>query len=170
MSGGSYHIKRVPGIAWFFALWLSAGVASNEPLLMEGAGMTLMVDVADTHESRVQGLSGREVLPGGEGLLFDFKRMGKHSIWMKDMRFAIDIVWLDEQGRVVDVKSRARPESFPETFRNVRPARYVLEVGADSGIRTGQAFVCARRGKDRGITRYPSCAQAVKSWRGSRMQ
>jgi uncharacterized membrane protein (UPF0127 family) len=48
---------------------------------------------------------------------------------MKDMLFSIDMVWLSSEGRVVYVKEHATPESYPQTFVNVVPAQYVLEIG-----------------------------------------
>jgi hypothetical protein len=99
------------------------------------------IEVADTKEARAQGLSGREQLPANNGLLFVFDELGTHGIWMKNMRFGIDILWIApfnttsssggrEAYRIVDIKENARPESFPETFYSQAPALYVLEVNA----------------------------------------
>lgn len=78
-----------------------------------------------------QGLSGREELALEEGMLFDFGREAEHCMWMKDMNFALDIIWLDNDGTVVSALSNVSPESYPEVFCNEEaPARYVLEVNA----------------------------------------
>jgi uncharacterized membrane protein (UPF0127 family) len=64
------------------------------------------------------------------GLLFVFDEPGLHGIWMKDMRFPIDILWLDDAFQVVDVRKNVAPDSYPTVFKPTKPARYVLEVTA----------------------------------------
>lgn len=91
---------------------------------------TIAVEVADTPEERRQGLSGRNELPWGSGLFFVFDESGSHGIWMPDMQYAIDVLWLDESMQVVHIVEDMRPESYPEVFRSPAPARYVLEVPA----------------------------------------
>lgn len=88
------------------------------------------VDVVDTPELRAQGLSGRETLAKGEGMLFIFEEEAERGFWMKEMNFSLDIVWLDRDRVVVEITKNATPESFPEIFRPERPAQYVLEINA----------------------------------------
>jgi uncharacterized membrane protein (UPF0127 family) len=92
--------------------------------------MRICADVADEHAERVQGLSGREVLEHEEGLLFIFDQPGEYGIWMKDMRFPIDVVWLDAQGRVVHTEANVPVGSYPKSYRTPLPASYVLEINA----------------------------------------
>jgi uncharacterized protein len=94
------------------------------------AGQEIKVELATTPAEKQQGLSGREKLAEGEGMLFVFDTTGKYGFWMKDMNFAIDMIWLGTQGEVVYIKKDARPESFPESFTPTAPAKYVLEVVA----------------------------------------
>lgn len=95
-------------------------------------GVTFNVLVADTKPARTQGLSGRTSLGDRQGMLFVFDENDQQGIWMKDMKFPIDIVWISENFRIVDIKRDATPESYPEVFMNTRPARYVLELPAGS--------------------------------------
>ena len=90
----------------------------------------LWTEVADTEEKRRIGLSGREPLKEGQGMLFIFDKPDFYGIWMKDMNFPIDIVWIDEELNIVDVKSGAKPESYPETFRPAQKSLYVVETVA----------------------------------------
>ncbi len=90
----------------------------------------LKATVAATLEERVKGLSGRADLEKDEALLMVFEESGFHSIWMKEMNFSIDIIWLDKEKRVVDFKKNVDPETYPETFSPSFPARYVLETEA----------------------------------------
>lgn len=101
------------------------------------AGETLKVEVASTPNEWEKGLSGRKELKKDEGLLFVFNYSDEYPFWMKDMNFAIDIIWIDEDFRVVYIKENATPESYlsvgkagPETFSPQKKARYVLEVNS----------------------------------------
>ena len=87
-------------------------------------------EVADTNEKRRQGLSGRETLPRGGGMLFIFENPCLCGFWMKEMRFPLDIIWIDEEYRIVHIVEGVSPATFPETFLPDRAAKYVLEVSA----------------------------------------
>lgn len=93
-------------------------------------GEALVLEVADTEAFRTKGLSGHVPLREGEGMLFVFTKDGRYDFWMKNMQFPIDIVWLDSNYRVIDVKKGATPASYPEIFTPVLPARYVVEIPA----------------------------------------
>ena len=62
----------------------------------------------------------------GEGCLDAFP--GKYDFWMKDMNFALDIIWLSEDLHIVYIKKDARPESYPAIFGPEMDTKYVLEV------------------------------------------
>ena len=62
--------------------------------------------------------------------LFVFGAAGSHSIWMKDMNYAIDIMWVDEAGTIVHIEEGIAPETFPESFGSPTPAWYVIEAAA----------------------------------------
>ena len=64
------------------------------------------VELAVTPEERSQGLSGREVLPEGSGMLFVFEGDQHLSFWMREMNFPLDMVWIDSSCHVVDVTRR----------------------------------------------------------------
>jgi uncharacterized membrane protein (UPF0127 family) len=65
-----------------------------------------------------------------QGMLFVFAKDGTYSFWMKDMRFSIDIVWLDAAGRIVFAAEDVAPQSYPAIITPRTKARYVLEVSA----------------------------------------
>ncbi len=90
--------------------------------------VSLEASVAKTWPERIQGLSGTPYLPEGVAKFFAFETDAFHSIWMKDMQYSIDIIWVDANGVVVDLIQEASPESYPETFTPEVPARYVIEV------------------------------------------
>ncbi len=103
---------------------------NNEISLLIVNNNEFKVEVADTYEKRVKGLSEREYLPDDTVLLFIFDTKEKHEIWMKDMFFSIDIIWLDEDYYVVDYRENVSPDTFPETFYPEEVAMYVVEANA----------------------------------------
>jgi len=100
------------------------------------------VYIADTSSRRVQGLSGITWLDENEGLLFNFNESGQHPFWMKDMNFAIDIIWLDSDYRVVHIERNVSPDTYPNTFGGDVDSQYVLEVNSEqvNGIEIGDTL------------------------------
>lgn len=94
------------------------------------AGVEVVAEVADTPALQERGLSGRDALLEGKGMLFVFPEDGVWAFWMKDMRFSIDIVWADASGTVVHIEQNVAPETYPQSFAPEKPARYVLELPA----------------------------------------
>ena len=84
---------------------------------------------------RKKGLSGQNSLPLGQGMLFVFENKGLYGFWMKDMKFAIDIIWLDENKKIVDIAQMAslEPGKKDKELTIYKPradALYVLEINA----------------------------------------
>ncbi|PCI30795.1 hypothetical protein COB52_00950 [Candidatus Kaiserbacteria bacterium] len=98
--------------------------------ILEVDGTRIKVNVADTKEERINGLSGVDALPRNEGLLFVFDEPGKYPIWMRGMEFSLDIYWLDGQGKIVDAWKNADPSSYPQIYEPVSDAYYILEVNS----------------------------------------
>jgi uncharacterized membrane protein (UPF0127 family) len=74
-----------------------------------------------------RGLMLRRALPDDEGLLFTYRRASitDAAIHMFFVFFAIAAIWLDDEGRVVDVKL-ARP--WRPYYAPAKPARYLIEA------------------------------------------
>ncbi len=91
------------------------------------------VEIVQTPETRIQGLSFRESLGGDEGMLFVFEESGNYSFWMKDMKFPLDIIWINENFEVVYIEQGVPVcEGFCEIYSSPYDSKYVLEV--QSGI------------------------------------
>lgn len=90
----------------------------------------LEVEIADSPLEQVSGLSNRDNLPENRGMLFVFDKEDLYPFWMKDMRFAIDIIWIDGNGAVIGIEYNIEPATFPNSFMPPRPVKYVLEVNA----------------------------------------
>ncbi len=89
---------------------------------------SIEVEVVDTPKAREKGLSGREKLQDNTGMLFIFDTPGDYGFWMKDMNFAIDMVWIDENYQIVDINKEVSPDTFPQVFYPDKEIRYVLEL------------------------------------------
>lgn len=95
------------------------------------------IEVVSTSAARERGLSGRDGLLESRGMLFEFDTPGMYCFWMKDMRFPIDMIWLDGQKRVIKIQKNVEPETYPSNFCPQVPAQYVLEVAAGIADKAG---------------------------------
>jgi uncharacterized membrane protein (UPF0127 family) len=93
-------------------------------------GVPVQASVADTMTSRIRGLSNTPFLPEHVVKLFVFGVPGNHSIWMKDMNYPLDILWVAEEGEIVHIEENVSPDSFPESFSSPTPAWFVVEANA----------------------------------------
>ena len=101
------------------------------------SGTVLQVEVMVKDEDRSMGLMFRPSLPRERGMLFVFETPDFHGIWMKNCRFPIDILWLDEERRIVHVAEAVPPckaEPCP-TYSPLRRAAYVVELNAGQARR-----------------------------------
>ncbi len=108
------------------------------------SGRTIQVITAASPESLQRGLSGHPRLPPGEGMFFIFPTLDVRSMWMPEMRFPLDVIWLDEQLVIVHrnlncppCRSRAECPSYSSEAL----AKYAIEVTAGQaealGLREG---------------------------------
>ena len=100
-------------------------------------GQKIQVELAVTVAERTQGLSGRQSLDEGTGLLFIFDKSGQYPFWMKDMNFSIDMVWMNDKKQVLNVAENVSPDTYPESFCPAEPAKYGLEINAGSATQAG---------------------------------
>ena len=105
-------------------------------------GVRYRAELAITTAQRVEGLSGRDSLPAGSGMLFVLGSPRRSSIWMKGMLFPLDIIWISEDCRVselVQEAPRPKPESPDDvaSYTSALPVAYVLEVDAGDARRHG---------------------------------
>lgn len=110
----------------------------------------ISAEIVETQEDRERGLSGRIGLAPDTGMLFLWDAYGAYAIWMKDMKFPIDIVWIADN-QIVDVKKRVPPplSGTPDAdlliYRPRKPANRILEIPAGfaeaHGIRNGESVI-----------------------------
>jgi hypothetical protein len=122
------------------ALVLVAAAAAAAPAVVPvtlPSGKVLQSEVMVNDEDRAMGLMFRPSLPLDRGMLFVFETAEFHGIWMKNCRFPIDILWLDEEKKVVHVAESVPPckaEPCP-TYSPMRRAVYVIELNAGQARR-----------------------------------
>lgn len=91
----------------------------------------VQAEIADTASKRAQGLMFRKSLSDNQGMLFVFEQEEQYSFWMKNMQIPLDIIWIDKDKRIVDIKANVPP--CKESCQGLTPrekAQYVLEVNA----------------------------------------
>lgn len=102
--------------------------------------LNLQADVALTTDEQTKGLSIKDTLPSNEGMLFPYEAPRILSFWMKDMKFPIDILWLDADKKVVHIEENLQPCSpllpCPSYAPDVQ-AQYVLETVAGFSTANG---------------------------------
>ena len=95
----------------------------------------LEVQIADTEPRKTRGLMFQNALPFDQGMIFVWDDMGQHGIWMLNMQFPLDILWIDSNGQVTYIEKNVQPcKTAVETvtcpvYKNANSdAQYVLEV------------------------------------------
>lgn len=94
------------------------------------------LEYADTHSEQVLGLSGRESMAKDSGMLFIYDYPDTRCMWMKDMRFSLDMIWLDRDQKVLKIAKAVSPDTFPQTFC-AGNTQYVIELNAGMADKLG---------------------------------
>lgn len=92
--------------------------------------VAVQASLADSLPERIKGLSGTPYLPDGIVKLFAFGAEGEHGIWMKEMNYPLDIIWVSKKGTIVHIEENISPGTYPESFSSPKPAWYVIEANA----------------------------------------
>lgn len=108
----------------------AAAPASTGPRATMPSGAVYRLELALTPEDQAQGLMFRESLPPNTGMLFVFPAAEPHHFWMKNTMIPLDMIWMDESGKVLFVSADTPPcraDPCP-TYGPDGPARQVLEI------------------------------------------
>jgi uncharacterized membrane protein (UPF0127 family) len=104
-------------------------------------------EIADNEATRMKGLSGREELGADEGMLFVFEKSDIYPFWMKEMKFAIDIIWIKDK-KIVDIVKYAQPPTADGktiTYTPRAEADLVLEMMAgfctENNVKIGDEII-----------------------------
>lgn len=124
--------------------WLLSGCASGRDRWVELEGTRYQVEVAADPASRAQGLMYRDSLADGHGMLFIHDEQAPQAYWMKNTRIPLDILYFDNERRLVSQQRDVPPCSAGDRcppYPSGAPARFVLELNAgqaaEIGLRNG---------------------------------
>jgi uncharacterized membrane protein (UPF0127 family) len=92
-----------------------------------GARLPVTVELARSDEERTRGLMHRRELAPEAGMLFFFSESEERAFWMKNTLIPLDMLFIDDGGRLVGLVERAEPLTTSPRDPGV-PSRYVLEV------------------------------------------
>ncbi len=88
------------------------------------------IELATTIAQKTKGLSGRNTLCKNCGMLFTFGFETNLPFWMKNTLIPLDMIWLDKNGKIVDIQTASEINST-KIYQNQTPAQYVLELNAN---------------------------------------
>ncbi len=94
--------------------------------------------MADTTFKRIIGLMYRDKMEQEECMLFVFGTESKYGIWMHNMLFNIDIVWVDRHMRIVDLKKNLVPCKYIlgcKTYKPKHKSKFVVEFNSGTADR-----------------------------------
>ena len=103
----------------------------NQTALVTVGGVNLITSLSTTPDAQSKGLAIRDSLNENEGMLFIFETPQKYSFWMKDMKFPIDVIWINQDGKIVHIEKNLPPCVFLLPCPSYAPkddSLYVLEV------------------------------------------
>ena len=107
-------------------------------------GQTISVMVAKTDKEKQVGLSGKDKIGENQGMLFIFDKPNYYSFWMKEMKFSIDIIYINGDKITTIVENAKPPSSASDNLAIYQPSEKsdkVLELNAGSAdklkIKTG---------------------------------
>ncbi|OGD24100.1 hypothetical protein A2Z10_03620 [Candidatus Azambacteria bacterium RBG_16_47_10] len=105
-------------------------LTDDSTVRVEVGGVPVLAEVARSEAKKALGLSHRNALKEGEGMVFIFDTPSTLSFWNKDMQFAIDVLWM-HNGIVAGI-SEGLPlftaDSAPVIITSPSPTQVVLEV------------------------------------------
>jgi uncharacterized membrane protein (UPF0127 family) len=132
-------VRPAPAVALVLVLSVTAGARPAVIPLTLPSGTVLQTEVMVEDEDRAMGLMFRPSLPADRAMLFVFERADFHGIWMKNCKFPIDILWLDEDAKVVHLAERVPPCRTKEcpSYHPLQKASYVVEMNAGQARREG---------------------------------
>lgn len=139
------------GALLFSALLIASACSDNQtetgPTITLPSGAKIIAELAIQPEDQQRGLMFRQSLARDRGMLF-VHQSGQHPYWMYQCNFPIDIIWMDENRRVVEISPNTPPckseaKDCP-SYGGRETSMYVLEVAAgvasEQGVRVGSTL------------------------------
>lgn len=125
-------------LLWFFgksAKPLKGVTGPIEYVFFKSSNTKVKVEIADTEAKRAKGLMFRTHMPENNGMLFIFQTSASHAFWMANTKIPLDIIWINEDLKIVDISKNTPPctetgtlISLCKAYAPKDKAKYVLEV------------------------------------------
>ena len=95
----------------------------------------VFVEIFDDLQKRQNGLMMRDFLAKDRGALFVFEEMGYNSFWMKNTLIPLDMIWLDDQYKILDIQTAAPcVTEVCDVYKSFDLSKYVIEVNAGFAV------------------------------------
>jgi hypothetical protein len=111
-----------------------AGQQDTETIIVTfPSGKQIEAEVANTPEKLLFGLAFRDALPPDSGMLYIFETSDRHRVRTKGFKIPVDMIWADENRRVVYVVEHADPcHEDPCPFFGPPPEKstYIIQTAA----------------------------------------
>jgi hypothetical protein len=127
-------------LALALSLPLAACSSADALESVELKGRRFFVEIADDEPEQIRGLMFRRELAEDHGMLFVYPRAEPLAYWMKNCYIGLDILYFDADAKFINGHYGAPPCSAGDrcpSYPSDKPARYVLELGANVGKELG---------------------------------
>ena len=122
------------GLLIFFSLHsekYKLGDLTDAKVAIKIGSVRVTAEIAETQEQLIQGLSDRTYLEENSGMYFILNERRLATFWMKNMRFPLDIIWIDKGTIIGLIKNSPIPTAgVVPSFTSPQPITHVLEVNA----------------------------------------
>jgi len=113
--------------------------------IVTAKGQRFLAEVALTRPEKERGLMYRQALAKDRCMIFLYEEDGQHAIWMKNCLISLDVVWVKEEGTVVEIAERVPPlsplfqgpDSEAPTYGGKVLSRHFVEFPAGTVRRLG---------------------------------
>lgn len=143
-------MKKITITLCFWLLLVSCVHPQIKTLPIRIGPHKFMAEVADTFDKRALGLMYRESIPDQSGMLLVFDQLYDHSIWMKNCRVSMDLLFINKEKQIVKIFYNVPPckDEPCESYSSGLPVAYVLELrgnrAKELGIKEGDSAMFIR--------------------------
>lgn len=125
----TYFIAGAVILLVIIAVFFSPNVERKKISQVCFSSKCVEVEIADDENERIQGLMFRTSLDENKGMLFVFDKSENYPFWMKNTFISLDMIWIDENFKVVYVAHATPCKRDPcEIYNPNKNAKYVIEV------------------------------------------